>query len=84
MGILCGDRHPFPNPPLTQFFRGKNTHCDKVQQIGLRDERGIVTIEQKLVVRVNGRNDDCQAPYFFLLGAMELLTSTESSAKSQR
>jgi hypothetical protein len=58
MGVLYGHDNPFPNPPRTLFFRGKNTHLDKMQQIGFKNERRVVSAKGKLTIGINRKDDD--------------------------
>lgn len=54
---------------------------DKVEQIGLGNNGGIVTTKGKLAIGSIG-GDSRRAPCFFFLGAMRPLASVESGAES--
>jgi hypothetical protein len=79
MSILYGDINPFQTCHELNSW-GENTQPDKMQQIGLGDERGIITTKWKLAIGVNRGIEATKAPCFFFLGAMGLLVSTESGA----
>jgi hypothetical protein len=54
VGIFCRNSDPTPDPPRTEFFWRQNPSLNKVKKIGFRDDRHMVTSEQKLAVRIDG------------------------------
>jgi hypothetical protein len=56
MGILCRDSVPMTNPPRTQLPRGKDPDGQKVEKVGLGDNKHVVTCERQLTVGVDWRN----------------------------
>jgi hypothetical protein len=56
MGILCRDSDPMTNPPRTQLPRGKDPDGHKVEKVGLRNNRHVVTCERQLTVGVDWGN----------------------------
>jgi hypothetical protein len=68
VGVFCRDGHPTPDSPRTQLFRWQNPSLCKMQEIGLRNDRHVVTGKWKLAVGINGRNDWSSSALSFPLG----------------
>ena len=56
MGILSWDSNPMANLPSTEFSRRKNPDGHEMEELGLRNDRHVVTCERQLAVGVDWRN----------------------------
>jgi hypothetical protein len=68
VGVLCRNSHATPDSPRTQLFRWQNPSFHKMQKIGLRNDRHVVTGEWKLAIGINGQNDWNNNVLFLPLG----------------
>jgi hypothetical protein len=57
VSVRCWNGDPMPDSPGTQLLRWQNPGFDKVQEIGLKNNRHMVTDKWKLAIRIDGRNN---------------------------
>jgi hypothetical protein len=57
VSAFCRNSDPTTNPPRTEFLWRKNFDGYKVEKVGFRNNRHVVTWERQLAVSVDGRND---------------------------
>jgi hypothetical protein len=57
MSVFCQNIDPTTNLPRTEFLRRKDSDGYKVEKVGFRNNRHVVTYERQLVVGIDGRND---------------------------
>jgi hypothetical protein len=57
VSVFCRNSDPTTNPPRTEFLRRKNSDEYKVEKVGLRNNRHVVTCERQLAVGIDERND---------------------------
>jgi hypothetical protein len=57
VGVFCRNSDPTADPPRTEFLRGKNFDGYKMEKVGFRNNRHVVTCERQLTVGINRRND---------------------------
>jgi hypothetical protein len=57
MGVRCRNSDPAADSPRTDFFWRQNPNLNKVKKVRFGDNRHVVTSKQKLVVRIDGRDD---------------------------
>jgi hypothetical protein len=58
VSVLCWKSDPTADPPGTELLRRKNPDRYKMEKVGFRDNRHMVTCERQLTVGVDG-GDDC-------------------------
>jgi hypothetical protein len=57
VSVFCRNSDPTTDPPRTEFLRRKDSDGHKMEKIGFRNNRHVVTYEKKLAVGIDGRND---------------------------
>jgi hypothetical protein len=60
MSVLCRNSDTAADPPRTELFWKLNPNLNKMEKVGFRDNRHVVTSEWKLTVGVD-RRDDCSS-----------------------
>jgi hypothetical protein len=57
VSVFCWNSDPTTDPPRTEFLRRKDSNGHKMEKIGFRNNRHVVTCERQLAVGIDGRND---------------------------
>jgi hypothetical protein len=57
VGVFCRNSDPTTDPPGTEFLWGKNSDGYKMEKVGFRNNRHVVTCERQLTVGIDRRND---------------------------
>jgi hypothetical protein len=68
VSVLCWNSDPTADPPGTELLRRKNPDRYKVEKVGFRDNRHMVTCKRQLTVGVDGRDDHDGRTRSFPLG----------------
>jgi hypothetical protein len=84
VGVLRRDSGPTADPPGTKLLQRKNSDGDKVNMVGFRNNRHVVTCERQLTVGVDRRNDRSRRILVFPLGSHLNLTDELSESKITR
>lgn len=62
VGILRRDSNSLLDSPGTQFLWWKNSNLNKVERIGLRDNKSIITAKWELAIRIDWWDDQGSSP----------------------
>jgi hypothetical protein len=57
VSVFCRNSDPTADPPRTEFLRRKNSDGHKMEKVGFRNNRHVVTCERQLAVGIDERND---------------------------
>jgi hypothetical protein len=57
VSVFCQNSDPMADPPRTEFLRRKNSDGHKMEKVGFRNNRHVVTCERQMAVGIDGRND---------------------------
>jgi hypothetical protein len=57
VSVFCQNSDPTTDLPRTEFLRRKDSNGHKMEKIGFRNYRHVVTCERQLAVGIDGRND---------------------------
>jgi hypothetical protein len=57
VSVFCRNSDPTTNLPRIEFLRRKNSDGYKVEKVGFRNNRHVVTCERQLAIGIDGRND---------------------------
>ena len=68
VGVFCRNSDPTADLPRTEFLRGKNSDGYKMEKVGFRNNRHVVTCERQLTVGIDGGNDCGRRTLGFPLG----------------
>jgi hypothetical protein len=68
VGVFCRNSDPTADPPRTEFLQGKNSNGYKMEKVGFRNNRHVVTCERQLTVGIDRRNDCDRRTLGFSLG----------------
>jgi hypothetical protein len=68
MGVFCRNSDPTTNLPRTELLWRKNSDGYEMEEVGLRDNRHMVTCEGQLTVGIDRRNDYSRRTLGFPLG----------------
>jgi hypothetical protein len=88
VGVLRRDSDPMADPPRTKLLRRKNSDGDKMKNVGLRNNRHVITCERQLAVGIDGRNNRCRGiltlPFGRHLNLAGELSRSEITRKQRR
>jgi hypothetical protein len=84
MGILSRDSNPMANPPKAEFLRRKNPDGHEMEELGLRDDRHVVTCEGSWLLGSIGGITTADELEAFLLGAISILPASRVGGEWQR
>ena len=84
MGILSWNGKPMANPPRTEFLRRKDSDGHKMEKIGFRNNKHMVTCERQLAVGIDRRNDCDRRTLSLPLGRHLNLTGERSGSNIAR
>jgi hypothetical protein len=57
VGVFCRNSDPTTDPLGIELFRGKNSDGYKMEKVGFKNNRHVVTCERQLTVGIDRRND---------------------------
>ena len=84
VGVFCRNSDPTVDPPRTEFLRGKNFDGYKMEKVGFRNNRHVVTCERQLTVEIDRRNDCGRRTLGFPLGRHLNLAGEQSGGNIAR
>ena len=83
VGVFYRNSDPTADPPRTEFLRRKNSDGYKVEKVGFRDNRHMVTCEGQLTVGIDGGMTAADELWDFRLGAISTLLANRAEAVLQ-
>jgi hypothetical protein len=84
VSVLCRNSDRTTNPPRTEFLRRKDSDRHKVEKIGFRNNKHVVTCKRQLAVGIDGRNDCDRRTLSLPLGRHLNLASEQSGSNIAR
>jgi hypothetical protein len=84
VGIFCRNSDPTTDPPRTEFLRGKTSDGYKMEKVGFRNNRHVVTYERQLTVGIDRRTDCDGRTLGFPLGCHLNLSGEQSRSNIAR